>query len=475
MPPAGRSGGPARTTVTGVTEPGSEPHLPLRVVVVDGEQAAQPIPAAREDGGTWAGVWLVIRRAGVPVAVVEAAFDGSDVLSADAVQRLVDDALAAQPPRPAAPPVDRLPSASVVVPSNLARPEQLRTALVALDALDHPDFEIVLVDNARGSSPELVAGLVAGLERVRVVRQPVPGISAARNAGVANARGEFVAFTDDDVEVDPGWLRALATRFALRPDEDAVTGLILPAELETQAQLWFERHYGGFGATRVFAPLTYRGAAGRSRLTRRAEVAVQDWDGAEVRRFAVYGAGACGAGANMAFRTAALRRVGPFDQDLGTGTPARGGEDLAMFIRLLTSGGSIGYEPAAVVFHTHRADYPSLRGQIEAYGLGFTAMLTSLVRAEPWHLGGVLSQLPRVARRVLDERRSPATAEPTPAEVVLGAPAPSELGRLERRGAFKGPSAWLRSHREAPQRAAAAGSASAPAAAVTGTGDPTAR
>ncbi len=292
MPPAGRSGGPARTTVTGVTEPGSEPHLPLRVVVVDGEQAAQPIPAAREDGGTWAGVWLVIRRAGVPVAVVEAAFDGSDVLSADAVQRLVDDALAAQPPRPAAPPVDRLPSASVVVPSNLARPEQLRTALVALDALDHPDFEIVLVDNARESSPELVAGLVAGLERVRVVRQPVPGISAARNAGVANARGEFVAFTDDDVEVDPGWLRALATRFALRPDEDAVTGLILPAELETQAQLWFERHYGGFGATRVFAPLTYRGAAGRSRLTRRAEVAVQDWDGAEVRRFDVYGAGA---------------------------------------------------------------------------------------------------------------------------------------------------------------------------------------
>jgi GT2 family glycosyltransferase len=422
------------------------------VVVVDAEDAASSLPAERGDGGRWAGVWLVVRRGGAPVAVVEAGFGGEDVLPADTVRGLVDAAVAAHPggpPEPSTPPV--LPSVSVVVPTNLARPRQLRDSLVALDALDHPDFEVVVVDNSRPGSAEVLPELVAGLSRVRAVREPVPGISAARNAGVRSARGEVVAFTDDDVRVDPGWLRAIATRLALRPDEDAVTGLILPAELETAAQLWFERHYGGFGATRVFTPLTYRGAAGRNRLTRRAEVAVQDWDGAEVRRFAVYGAGACGAGANMAFRARALQRFGPFDEALGTGTPARGGEDLAMFIRLLAGGGSIGYEPRAVVHHTHRADYPSLRGQIEAYGLGFTAMLTSLVGAEPWHVGGVLSQLPRVARRVLAGEEEPADAE-DPAEALLGAPPPRELVWLERRGALKGPAAYLRSRRELRRR-----------------------
>jgi hypothetical protein len=230
-----------------------------------------------------------------------------------------------------------------------------------------------------------------------------------------------------------------------------VTGLILPTELETAAQLWFERHYGGFGATRVFTPLTYRGAAGGNRFSRRAEVAVQDWNGAEVRRFSVYGAGACGAGANMAFRARALERVGPFDEALGTGTPARGGEDLATFIRLLADGGSIGYEPRAVVQHTHRADYPSLRDQIEAYGLGFTAMLTSLVSAEPWHLGGVLSQLPRVVRRVLARGEEPADGE-DPVEALLGAPPPRELVWLERRGALKGPAAYLQSRRDLRRR-----------------------
>lgn len=453
-PSADRSAARPPATVAAVTSPVTE-HQPVRVVVVDADGDVPAVTAVREDGSRWAGAWLVVRCTGAPVAVVEAGFAGADALPADAVRRLVEAAVAAspgRPPAPARPPA--LPSASVVVPTNLARPEQLRASVAALDALDHPDFEVVVVDNSRVGEADLLRELVAGLSRVRVVREPVPGISAARNAGVRSARGEVVAFTDDDVQVDAGWLRALATRFALRPDEDAVTGLILPAELETPAQLWFERHYGGFGATRVFAPLTYRGAAGRNRLSRRAEVAVETWDGAEVRRFAVYGAGACGAGANMAFRAGALQRVGPFDEALGTGTPARGGEDLAMFIRLLSSGGSIGYEPRAVVHHTHRADYPSLRSQIEAYGLGFTAMLTSLVGAQPWHLAGVLSQLPRVARRVLSGEGDAGPA--VPAEALLGAPAPRELVRLERRGALKGPAAYLRSRRDVRRRLAGA-------------------
>ncbi|MGY1709470.1 glycosyltransferase [Geodermatophilus sp. SYSU D00758] len=433
-------------------------QFPVRVAVVDVEDRPAALSALREDGTRWSGVWLVVRQGGTPVGVAEVPFDGADAIPREDVAARVTAVVAAAPARPDLSRLaGALPSASVIVPTNLARPQQLRAGLAALDALDHPDFEVVVVDNSAKGAADLLTDLVAGLSRVRVVREPVPGISAARNAGVRSARGEVIAFTDDDVQVDPGWLRALAGRLALRPDEDAATGLILPAELETPAQLWFERHYGGFGAARVFAPLTYRGAAGRSRLTRRAEVAVTDWEGAEIRRFALYGAGACGAGANMAFRADALRRLGPFDEALGTGTPARGGEDLAVFIRLLASGGSIGYEPRAVVHHTHRADYPSLRGQIKAYGLGFTAMLTSLVVAEPWHVGGVLSQLPRVARRAL--RGDPAaTAAPAPVEAPLGAPAPRELVWLERWGALQGPGAYLRSRRRVQRRAHGAAS-----------------
>ena len=93
-----------------------------------------------------------------------------------------------------------------------------------------------------------------------MVRERRPGISAARNAGVAAATGEIIAFTDDDVRVDPLWLRAIGERFASDSAIEAVTGLILPAELETPAQVWFERYYGGFSGERTFAPLTLKAA-----------------------------------------------------------------------------------------------------------------------------------------------------------------------------------------------------------------------
>ncbi|MCZ2829872.1 glycosyltransferase [Modestobacter sp. VKM Ac-2986] len=420
---------------------GPIPEVRVVVAVVDADRDVPALPAVRADGRRWSGAWLVVRRGGAPVAVVEAGFDGAEAIPAERLRRLVDAASSPGAPTRATVPDAQLPSASVVVPTNLARPQQLRASLVALDQLDYPDAEVIVVDNSRDSPPGVAAQVVEGLRRVRVVREPVPGISAARNAGVAAARGEVIAFTDDDVQVDPGWLRALGTRFALRPDEDAVTGLILPAELETAAQLWFERHYGGFGGTRVFQPLTYRGGAGGP--ASRAEVLVQDWEGREVRRFAVYGAGAVGAGANMAFRASALRRLGAFDVALGTGTPARGGEDLAAFISLLWNGGVIGYEPAAVVFHTHRADYPELRDQLRAYGLGFTATLTSLVAHDPRHLLGVAAQLPYAVVRAR-QRRGAGT--PVPAARSFDEPAaPQELKRVERLGAFRGPDAYVRS------------------------------
>ena len=67
---------------------------------------------------------------------------------------------------------------------------------------------------------------------------------SARNRAILEAKGEIIAYTDDDVVADPGWIKALATVFAEDPDVMAVTGLVVPFELETEAQVLFERDGG---------------------------------------------------------------------------------------------------------------------------------------------------------------------------------------------------------------------------------------
>ena len=71
-----------------------------------------------------------------------------------------------------------------------------------------------------------------------------------------------------------------------------------------------------------------------------------------------------GVGANMAFRTKALRRLGGFDEALGAGTPAQGSEDTKMFTDLLREGDTVAYRPSAVTRHFHRRDLEGLRRQM---------------------------------------------------------------------------------------------------------------
>jgi GT2 family glycosyltransferase len=348
----------------------------------------------------------------------------------------------------------------VVVPSVIARTDELARCLGGFDRLDYPDFEVLLVDNRRQlPTPDPLPDLLREHASVRPVRAARPGISAARNAGLAAATGEVVVFTDDDVHVDHRWLRAVGERFVRQPELEAVTGLILPAELETPAQVFFERYYGGFSGERTFAPLTLAaepGLCGRSRVT------VRDAAGNPVRSFALYGVGAYGAGANMAFRRETLRRLGGFDLALGTGTPARGGEDLALLVDLLWRGGRIGYEPAAVVHHQHRREYAELVHQLRGNGLGFTAMLASVVSRDPRHLLALGAQLPLAARRMaaqsvarLQGRRAGAADQAVPTAPLY----PAELVRYELGGMPRGPWAYLRSRRAARGWTAPPGSA----------------
>ena len=79
----------------------------------------------------------------------------------------------------------------------------------------------------------------------RYALEPHPGHSWARNKAVAECRGEILAFMDDDMIADPHWLSAIVKTFE-DPQIMCATGLVLPTELETPAQILFEEGFGGF-------------------------------------------------------------------------------------------------------------------------------------------------------------------------------------------------------------------------------------
>ncbi|EFO81432.1 glycosyl transferase, group 2 family protein [Oscillochloris trichoides DG-6] len=252
------------------------------------------------------------------------------------------------------------PAISVVVCTR-DRPAALAHCLAALKALDYPNYEVVVVDNAsrEASTAEVVAH--AGL---RYVREDRPGLDWARNCGAAAAQHDIIAYTDDDVRVDSGWLRGLARAFA-DPQVDAVTGLVLPAELDTDAQALFET-YGGM--SKGMRPRRFQHETLRSDQ--------------------LIGVHALGVGANMAYRRHVLAHVGGFDTALDVGTPSGGGGDLDMFHRVLVAGFTFHYEPTAMVWHQHRRDMAGLQRQIENNGRAFGAYLLKIwkQRSAPRHV-----------------------------------------------------------------------------------------
>lgn len=239
------------------------------------------------------------------------------------------------------------------------RPDLLDRCLASLRGLrDTP--RVLVVDNAP-TTDATARLMVESYPEFAYVVEPVRGLDHARNRAIAETTTEVVAFTDDDVVVDPGWTEAIARAFAEDPQLAAVTGLVVPFELETPAQQLFER-LGGFGRG-------YR---------RRWETATRS-TGRPAAPGRALGAGEYGTGANMAFRAAAFARIGGFDPALDVGTPTGGGGDLEMFHRVISSGEALRYEPAATVFHCHRRTMAELCAQLRDNG-SVWAMMTAARR-----------------------------------------------------------------------------------------------
>jgi O-antigen biosynthesis protein len=322
------------------------------------------------------------------------------------------------------------------------RPETLRGCLRNLRRLVHPRLEIIIVDNAPsdGATRQAFLDEVGGTAAFRYVREDRPGLSCARNRGVAEAHGEFVAFTDDDVTVDPGWITGLLRGFRQGKDVGCVTGLMATAALEEIAERYFD-----------------------SRLTWSASCTPRMFDLGEHRDAGAlypYSAGIFGSGANIAFRAAALAAVGPFDEALGAGTLTAGGEDLDIFVRVLLAGYGLYYEPASLVWHRHRSSVDALGRQMFAYGAGMTAYLSK-------HLANrstgpaVLARIPRGlwAMRSIGDR----TEEATTGRESLQ----RRLVAWEYMGYLSGPVLYARSRR----RARSVGSADGPGGPSVGSAD----
>ncbi len=319
------------------------------------------------------------------------------------------------PEPPARAPADE-PLVSVVVCTH-DRADLLPRSLDALLTGSYRHTELIVVDNAPSDQATELLCRLRYPGRVRYLREPVPGLARARNRGLAVARGRICAFADDDLLIDPGWVAALVDGFRADPRVACVTGLVLPAELDTRAQLALERYCGyakGFTA--------------------------HSWSLREPSDDPLFpfATGRLGTGANMAFSTAVLRAIGGFDPATSTGTPARGGEDLLAFLQVLTHGRTVAYRPDALVWHPHRRSMDALNTQVFGFGVGFGAYLAAATRHQPRLLAALLARVPRGVRQTL-HRGTPAGDRRDPLM--------AHLGRLELLGLLYGPLCYLRSLR----------------------------
>jgi glucosyl-dolichyl phosphate glucuronosyltransferase len=194
-----------------------------------------------------------------------------------------------------------------------ARPESLTRLLASLaPQINSHRHEIFIAENGTpGTTP-----LESTVFPVIHLHNPSPGKCRVQNAAIAQARGELLVFLDDDLIVADGYLNAVESFFNEHQEYAAMKGRILPAD-----DPYIE---AGAMAPYLDLPLVDHG----DRVV-------------EVRGVL---------GANMAFRTSALRIVGAFDERLGPGAAGHE-EETEISKRLRRAGFRIGYAPEALVYH----------------------------------------------------------------------------------------------------------------------------
>jgi len=199
----------------------------------------------------------------------------------------------------------------------------IRDCLEGLERVDYPNFEVIVVDDG---STDGTADIARGYD-VRLIRTENRGLSSARNTGLEAATGEIVAYLDDDAYPDPHWLKYLAATFAAT-DHAGVGGPNLPPPGDGPIADCVANAPGG--------PV---------------HVLLSDREAEHIP------------GCNMAFRKASLEAIGGFDPQFRTA-----GDDVDVCWRLQQRGWTIGFHPAAMVWHHRRNSLRAYWRQQLGYG-----------------------------------------------------------------------------------------------------------
>ena len=300
----------------------------------------------------------------------------------------------------------RAPFVSVVVCTH-DRTNFLQNSLPHLLKLNYPNYEVIVVDNAPSTSEtyDYIQAEYKENRLVRYVREDQAGLSWARNCGIRRAQAEYIAFTDDDASADPYWLAFLMQNFFGKEEVACVTGLAVPLELEHEAQIWFEQ-FGGLG--RGFERLIF--------------------DMTENRGDHIlypYSVGQYGAGVNMIFNAEILRKLGGFIVQINQA------DDISIFVKIITNGYRIVYDPKGFVYHKHREDYKGLRKQIYNYGIGLSHFIIYMMISDWKWLFRIAPRIPAAIKHLF----SPTSYKNNKKKKGY----PQELTWLERKGMLVGP------------------------------------
>ena len=202
---------------------------------------------------------------------------------------------------------------STVVICTRNRPELLQRCLAEIRSLDGSPTEMLVVDNSDGDE---ATRRVAQENGARYTIEPLRGLSRARNRGIRECNTDLIAFLDDDVIPEPGWLPNLLAPFC-DPQTAATTGRVITPDPRDDE---------------------------RTREARSIDNQCAYW-------VEIAGFGGLGFGANMAFRRSALPGGRFFDERLGRGAPFEIAEESYAFVWLLSRGNRVVYVPSAAVHH----------------------------------------------------------------------------------------------------------------------------
>ena len=244
--------------------------------------------------------------------------------------------MAAAPPQAAPPPLAAPPFLTVIVCTH-QRPRYLATCLAALTAGRAADdaagaaWCVQVVDSASSAAAAAEIAALAAAHGAALLRVDEPGLSRARNAGLTAAHTPWVAYIDDDACVAPDWVRAIAASVARLPARAAALGGPIVPAWEAPCPRWWPAE--------LVPALTVLSWGRPGRLG----------DGSLPRHIEPYGA-------NMVFRTAALRAVGGFPLQLGRiGAKLLSGEEAWVMRTLRGAGHDIHFDPSIRVTHSIQA------------------------------------------------------------------------------------------------------------------------